>query len=138
MLLRTKVNPAVTRFTSSALPHGRAFLLKPITGKTHQLRVAMKSIGSPVAGDRRYAALADALLEDRTYLHCAAMRLVIQGENVQVICRPDQGKAFDENFMDVFDAWFSKGMERDTNLWFPDSKLLKSSLTNSEEYDSRS
>ncbi|KAL4522403.1 hypothetical protein Ndes2437A_g07183 [Nannochloris sp. 'desiccata'] len=52
MLQRTtETSPAVTRFIASAVP-GRpgkiAFLLKPETGKTHQLRVALKSLGSPV------------------------------------------------------------------------------------------
>ena len=49
------VYKAVTRFTSTAVlgsrPGLRAFLLKPETGRTHQLRVALKSLGSPVLGD---------------------------------------------------------------------------------------
>ena len=66
-LLRTSDNPAITHFIShfdedSAL---RLFLLKPHTGKTHQLRVAMKSLGSPILGDDRYGGT-DA---DRAYLH---------------------------------------------------------------------
>lgn len=54
MLARTTDDPAVTRFTSAAVPGRpgvRAFLLKPETGRTHQLRVAMKSLGAPVLGD---------------------------------------------------------------------------------------
>lgn len=55
LLLKTNDNPAVTQFFSySIAPSCRLFLLKPSTGKTHQLRVAMKSIGSPIIGDRRY------------------------------------------------------------------------------------
>jgi tRNA pseudouridine32 synthase/23S rRNA pseudouridine746 synthase len=54
-LCRSQKNPAVTRFFSYGLGGGkRLFLLKPITGKTHQLRVALKSIGSPIMGDRLY------------------------------------------------------------------------------------
>lgn len=54
MLARTAQDPAVTRFTSAAVPGRpgiRAFLVKPESGRTHQLRVALKSLGSPVLGD---------------------------------------------------------------------------------------
>lgn len=55
LLARTHADPAVTRFTSVGVPGGRpglrAFLLKPETGRTHQLRVALKSLGAPVLGD---------------------------------------------------------------------------------------
>jgi len=54
-LCHSNHNPAVTQFFSAALTCGqRLFLLKPSTGKTHQLRVALKSIGSPISGDRLY------------------------------------------------------------------------------------
>ena len=56
MLLKTNDNPAVTQFHSTALREGeRGFLVKPHTGKTHQIRVALKSLGAPIAGDERYA-----------------------------------------------------------------------------------
>jgi len=55
LLLKTNENPAITQFFSYSIePSVRLFLLKPHTGKTHQLRVAMKSIGSPIIGDNRY------------------------------------------------------------------------------------
>lgn len=45
----------MTLFTTAAVlgqPRAlRGFLLKPETGRTHQLRVAMKSLGAPVLGD---------------------------------------------------------------------------------------
>jgi hypothetical protein len=51
-------DPAVTRFASvgvpAAAPGLRAFLLRPETGRTHQLRVALKSLSSPVLGDELY------------------------------------------------------------------------------------
>ncbi len=88
MLLRTLGNPAVTRFDSVPLPGRRpglrAYLLKPGTGRTHQLRVAMKSLGAPVLGDERYAAKAAASREERCYLHCAALRFLFDGKPVQV------------------------------------------------------
>jgi len=55
LLLKTNQNPAVTQFFSFSLGLGqRIFVLKPHTGKTHQLRVAMKSLGAPINGDPRY------------------------------------------------------------------------------------
>ena len=55
LLLKTNENPAITQFFSYSLaPNLRLFLLKPHTGKTHQLRVAMKSLGAPILGDSRY------------------------------------------------------------------------------------
>lgn len=48
-------NPAVTQFFSFGVGDGRRlFILKPHTGKTHQLRVALQSLGSAIAGDSRY------------------------------------------------------------------------------------
>lgn len=65
-----KTNPAVTQFFSKPLQAGfRAFLLKPGTGKTHQLRVALKSIGAPICGDVLYDDARTASQEQRTYLH---------------------------------------------------------------------
>ena len=54
-LCQSKENPAITRFKSvSCEPNLRLFTLKPQTGKTHQLRVAMKSLASPILGDALY------------------------------------------------------------------------------------
>ena len=54
-LSKTLNNPSVTQFFSYGVAKGkRLFLLKPYTGKTHQLRVVMKSLGSPILGDTRY------------------------------------------------------------------------------------
>jgi len=55
LLLKTMENPATTQFFSySVAPGLRGYLLKPHSGKTHQLRVALKSIGAPILGDNRY------------------------------------------------------------------------------------
>jgi tRNA pseudouridine32 synthase/23S rRNA pseudouridine746 synthase len=54
-LSRTREDPAITQFFSMSLGNRlRLFIIKPLTGKTHQVRVAMKSIGSPVLGDPLY------------------------------------------------------------------------------------
>lgn len=77
MLARTSSDPAITRFASTAVPGGRpglrAFLLKPETGRTHQLRVALKSLGAPVLGDARYAQASQQAVHDACLCEpCAA------------------------------------------------------------------
>lgn len=91
-------DPALTYFFSSGfdgpgtgLPEGtRAFLLKPSSGKTHQLRVALKSQGAAIAGDALYQGAS----ADRVYLHAYALSFAWQGEPFQFVCPPTQGKLF--------------------------------------------
>ncbi|MDD2267166.1 TIGR01621 family pseudouridine synthase [Sulfuricurvum sp.] len=97
-LLTTMDNPAITQFISCALrTHERFFLIKPHTGKTHQIRVALKSLGSPIAGDERYAACDDARKEERGYLHAYALRFTLNGETFEFIAPPDEGERFLSN-----------------------------------------
>ena len=94
-LLQTKDNPAITQFISCALRVGeRFFLVKPHTGKTHQIRVALKSIGSPIAGDIRYANADDAKTEDRGYLHAYALSFTLKGEEFRFVNKPSFGERF--------------------------------------------
>lgn len=65
-LLRTIDNPAITQFFSLSAAEGlRLYLLKPHSGKTHQLRVALASLGVPIFGDDLYGGEA----AERCYLH---------------------------------------------------------------------
>ena len=94
-LLSTMENPAITQFVSCALrPHERFFLIKPHTGKTHQIRVALKSLGSPIAGDERYAQADEARKEDRGYLHAYALRFSLEGEEFRFVVPPEEGERF--------------------------------------------
>lgn len=94
-LLTTMENPAITQFVSCALrTHERFFLIKPHTGKTHQIRVALKSLGSPIAGDERYAQADEARKEERGYLHAYALRFTLNGENFEFVSPPDEGERF--------------------------------------------
>ncbi|MBN2895003.1 MAG: TIGR01621 family pseudouridine synthase [Campylobacterales bacterium] len=94
-LLATCNHPALTQFVSTALrPHERLFLIKPHTGKTHQIRVALKSLGAPIAGDERYADATEARKEDRGYLHAYALRFVYQDEEICLTCKPQEGLRF--------------------------------------------
>ncbi|AUI65817.1 MULTISPECIES: TIGR01621 family pseudouridine synthase [Glaesserella] len=84
-LTHTKENPAITHFSSQSIsPNLRLFELKPKTGKTHQLRVAMKSLGSPILGDDRYGGDQ----ADRLYLHAYQLEFCYQGETIKVSILP--------------------------------------------------
>lgn len=93
-LLTTQNNPAVSYLVSQALhaadlPSGcRAYLIKPWTGKTHQIRVALKSFAVPIAGDARYGGVA----ADRLHLHAFALQFVYLGQSYDVSVLPQQGQ----------------------------------------------
>lgn len=94
-LAKSQDNPAITQFISqNSRPKERWFLLKPHTGKTHQLRVALKSLAAPIAGDQRYADKLSAQQEDRGYLHAYALRFEWQGEGYEWVSAPTSGKRF--------------------------------------------
>ncbi|RLA70455.1 MAG: TIGR01621 family pseudouridine synthase [Epsilonproteobacteria bacterium] len=91
----TKNNPAVTQFVSTALQTGeRGFLIKPHTGKTHQIRVALKSIAAPISGDIRYAHAEEAKKEERGYLHAYALRFTFDGKMYDFVLEPEEGERF--------------------------------------------
>ena len=85
-LCQSKESPAVTDFVSHSLaPNLRLFILQPKTGKTHQLRVAMKSLGSPILGDELYGGDK----AERTYLHAYQLSFDYFGEAVQISTSPE-------------------------------------------------
>lgn len=51
-------------------------LLKPVTGRTHQLRVHMQYLGHPILGDDLYAHQAAYDMTDRLHLHAAKIRFI--------------------------------------------------------------
>ena len=100
-LLQTKLNPAITQFHScSTRPNERLFLLKLHTGKTHQIRVALKSLGSPIAGDLRYANKNEAKKEQRGYLHAYALRFTLNNKNYSYKVAPHEGDRFQTQEID--------------------------------------
>ncbi|GAA4495491.1 TIGR01621 family pseudouridine synthase [Pseudaeromonas paramecii] len=91
LLTRTLENPAITRFTSLSLGTGRRlFFLNPLTGKTHQLRVAMKSLGAPILGDALYGGSP----ADRVYLHAWRISFPYAGQDWQFEVAPGPGEGF--------------------------------------------
>ncbi|NVJ51719.1 MAG: RNA pseudouridine synthase [Gammaproteobacteria bacterium] len=91
-LTKSLINPAHTDFYSVGFQDGlRIALLKPLTGKTHQLRVALKSIGSPILGDPRYA---PKMIADRCYLHHYCLQFSFASERFDIRALPEQGDHF--------------------------------------------
>ncbi|WP_299489776.1 TIGR01621 family pseudouridine synthase [uncultured Shewanella sp.] len=90
-LLRTQNNPAVTQFFSYSLDEGlRLYLLKPHSGKTHQLRVALASLSVPILGDKLYGGD----IADRTYLHAYFLSFNYLGQDYFYKDNPCSGDFF--------------------------------------------
>lgn len=84
---------SVTQFFSYGLGNGRRlFLLKPHTGRTHQLRVVMRSLGAPILGDSRYGATASDV--DRCYLHAYSLGFWLGGKLIRYTSLPADGLEF--------------------------------------------
>lgn len=84
--------PAVTYFRTLWQDADSALLqLKPITGRSHQLRVHLQSLGHPILGDAIYATVAQQAAAPRLLLH--AMELAFHhpysGERMAFVCPPD-------------------------------------------------
>lgn len=101
-LARTTHNPAITRFIShfDEARGKRLYLLRPFTGKTHQLRVALKSLGCAIEGDERYGNASD-----RTYLHAMALRWHDDDGDHVLFCPPASGHwaAMPDNWQQPWD-----------------------------------
>ena len=93
-LCKSTENPAITQFISISLEPGkRLYLMRPKTGKTHQIRVALKSIGAPVMGDSIYSA-ETAGQWDRGYLHAFALKFELDKQSYSFTCLPSVGEYF--------------------------------------------
>lgn len=90
-LTRRLTNPAITQFFSYHCNNQRLFVLKPLTGKTHQLRVALKSIGSAILGDPIYHTEQGT---DRGYLHAYALKFRFNNEDFEFLQMPSIGECF--------------------------------------------
>lgn len=118
ILCQTMQNPAITQFFSSGMGNGlRLYILKLHTGKTHQIRVAMKSIGVAVLGDPLYSKKTSASV-DRGYLHSYSIGFQIQGRHFRYTDIPDTGIHF------CSDA-FSKTLEKYSDPWTLNWPTLK-------------
>jgi tRNA pseudouridine32 synthase/23S rRNA pseudouridine746 synthase len=86
-------NLAITQFLSYSLSEGkRLFIVKPKTGKTHQIRVALKSISSAICGDHLYAEKQN--VYDRGYLHAYQINFNLYEQDYRFNCLPETGELF--------------------------------------------
>ena len=98
-LLTTQENPAITQFFSKSISAGRRlFLVKPHTGKTHQIRVALKSVGAPIAGDSLYGDALQSAACDRCYLHAYSLAFSLSGKQYRFTELPREGDFFGDDF----------------------------------------
>lgn len=92
-LLTSQQNPASTQFFSKSIGSGkRLFIVKPHTGKTHQIRVALKSVGSPILGDSLYGS--DEINNERAYLHAYSLAFNLAGQDYRYTELPREGEEF--------------------------------------------
>ena len=91
-LSATKNNPSETKFISlTANELGlRGVIFSPRTGKTHQLRVVAKSLGSPLLGDKRYGGENS----DRMYLHAWKISFNLNNKEFNFDSWPRVGEHF--------------------------------------------
>lgn len=91
-LLRSMNNPAISQFLSFPnIPKQRLYLIKPHSGKTHQIRVALNSIGVPILGDPLYST---GKKSDRGYLHAFALKFSLNNQQFQYCIAPNTGDYF--------------------------------------------
>lgn len=92
-LTRGGSNPARTEFICKNFAPGYNLILcHPLTGKTHQIRVALKSEGAPILGDSRYEP--DAPVSDRGYLHAWQLGFRYQDAAYCFRADPESGELF--------------------------------------------
>jgi len=93
-LTRNPENLAITQFFNFSLGEGkRLFVVKPKTGKTHQIRVALTSLGSAICGDPIYATETAAQYE-RGYLHAYQIAFTYQDKAYCYQMKPEEGTLF--------------------------------------------
>ncbi|WP_432695609.1 TIGR01621 family pseudouridine synthase [Marinobacterium sp. YM272] len=105
-LLRSRSNPALTEFYScSAGPGLRLFLCRPGTGRTHQIRVALKSVGAPIIGDPIYHEVVEPA-PDRGYLHAWQLCFSLDGCEYCYRSDPQCGELFrGAGVLDALNDW---------------------------------
>ena len=96
----SKGKPAITQYEVLDSRDNKSLIaLAPKTGRTHQLRVHMQFLGTPILGDRVYGKLAD-----RLYLHAYKLELTTASERRQTFIAPvpsDFQAYFPEVYTDV-------------------------------------
>lgn len=107
-----------TQFFSTALTDGlRLFILKPLSGRTHQIRVALKANASPVLGDQRYGGKAS----DRMYLHAFSLAFTFRDESYSFSEFPNSGEFYKTPELEA--ALLKLNASKPSELNWPQTKL---------------
>ncbi|ETX11808.1 pseudouridine synthase [Marinomonas ushuaiensis DSM 15871] len=114
-LTQQNENLAVSQFFSTSFEGIRLFIIRPLTGKTHQIRVALKSVGSPILGDARYGGS----VSDRGYLHAYSIQFEWDGETKKYLCLPTSGECFSPELSSFVVAHFDESL-----LKWPSKKVI--------------
>lgn len=82
---------AVTEWTILERRDGRVVLeLRPLTGRTHQLRLALAACGAPILGDRLYSPVEIRDMAGRLMLHASILSFTHPGtgESTEIVSAP--------------------------------------------------
>ena len=63
--------------------------IRPETGRPHQIRVALQSLGCPILGDLKYGSNRGLGHEIALWAVSLEFRKVVGGESIKVVCRPE-------------------------------------------------
>jgi tRNA pseudouridine32 synthase / 23S rRNA pseudouridine746 synthase len=142
-LTSTSNNPAITQFFSCNINEGmRLFIIKPLTGKTHQIRVALKSLGAPIAGDVLYADAEENRDLDRAYLHAYSLSFTLGGARHSFTEAPREGEHYlSPNFTTALATYVNPGSLAwpkinvpITDLIAPNSELKETLVEKNDEF----
>lgn len=76
-----KGREAISEYRTLETFEAHTFLeFRPLTGRTHQVRLHCAFLGCPIVGDRVYGRRKTSLILDRQFLHAAAIEIVLPGE----------------------------------------------------------
>ena len=93
----SKGKPAITDYEVLDIQNGKSLIaLHPHTGRTHQLRVHLQHLNTPITGDRVYGKAAD-----RLYLHAYKLELTTAPEKRQTFVAPVPS-SFQQYFPEVY------------------------------------
>lgn len=77
----SKGREAITLFSvEKEFPNHTLLKVKPLTGRTHQIRVHLTSIGLPIVGDALYGRKNPSLPLRRQFLHAYELKITLQSE----------------------------------------------------------
>lgn len=104
-LAKTLINPSITAFKSMSFNNLRYFLIKPISGKTHQIRVVLKSLSAPIIGDDRYGGSQN----DIMLLHAYQLKFVWEQQEISFCNLPNYSTFIsEEDLKDIIEQLETK------------------------------